>query len=155
MVSRLDGPVALPGIAERVRGWNALSFQRVEQAVAAGREVSFGSRLHSSDRVGGAGSNPYWMVTGKNGCLYFGLAWCGGWEARLKGEADGLSFSVRLPPEETQLTLAPGQEMTGPALMVTLLRQTDEMDGRAEWMAQRASLARPVWRATTVLSAEL
>jgi len=126
---------------EWVRGWEALSFRPVERPLAPGKTVAFRSRLHSSDRKGRAGMNPYWIVGGKGGRLCFGLAWCGGWEAKLAGEPGGFRFSVRLGPDETQLVLAPGEQITGPVVSVTPLRPAEEMAGRAEWMAQRAALA--------------
>jgi len=135
----------MSGDAEGLRYWKALSFDRVDRSLSAGQEVGLRSRLHSSDEIDGGGMNPYWIVSGRDCRLYFGLAWCGGWEAKLSGRSQGIQFSVRLPPSETQLTLAPGQEIAGPIVEVTALRGTDEMTGRAEWMAQRAALARSLY----------
>ncbi len=135
----------LPGGVARVRGWRALSFQAAEEPLAPGRSITFGSRLHSSDTRHTPGMNPYWRITGKETQLYFALDWCGGWQATLTGRPEGLDFSVRLPPSETQLTLAPGQAIAGPVVTVTAVATADDAIARAAWMTQRAALARDLY----------
>lgn len=135
----------LPFDVEWIRAWKPLSFRRVEHALTAGHEITLRSALHSSDdRVGGS-VNPYWIAGGKGGRLCFGLGWSGGWEARLAGGSRSLCFSVRLPPDETQLTLAPGQTIAGPVLFVMPTRHPDDVATRVEWMTRRAALARELY----------
>jgi len=132
-----------PG-AQSVKSWHALSFAPVEKPIIALDGTSWGSRLHSSDTPDD-GMNPYWDVKGSQGHLYFGLEWCGGWRAELTGSADTLGFKVFLPPNETQLVLAPGESIDGPVLMITPVRDADDPLARAEWMKQRAELAKALY----------
>ena len=124
------------------RWWAPLTYQRAEADLSSGAQIKLGSRLHSSDE-NEDGVNPYWIVGTKNARFYFGLEWCGGWDAKIVSSADGkaFEFAVRLPPEETQLELEPGETIHGPSLLITPVRQTDEVDNRFEWMAQRRALA--------------
>ncbi len=130
----------MPEGIQNLRAWQALSFKPLAM-VPSGREVTFKSRLHSSDTEHGSGMNPYWVVRGKDASLCFALSWCGGWEAKLRCDPKRLAFRVRLPEDETQLVLRPGEQIVGPMLYVTLIRQTDDDRVRAEWMRQRADLA--------------
>ena len=129
------------GQSQRARWWRSLEYNRIEQALDAGSKIQLGSRLHSSDDADG-GVNPYWVVGGPNNRIYFGLEWCGGWSAGLDGLAEGFSFSVGLPPDETQLILNKGEAIDGPALLVTPTPGADDSDNRAFWMRQRRALAR-------------
>jgi hypothetical protein len=129
------------GQSQRARWWRSLEYNRIEQALDAGGKIQLGSRLHSSDDADG-GVNPYWVVGGTTSQIYFGLEWCGGWSARLDGLTEGFSFSVGLPPNETQLILNKGETIDGPALLVTPMPGTDDSDNRAFWMRQRRALAR-------------
>ncbi|HRT20820.1 MAG TPA: alpha-galactosidase [Candidatus Hydrogenedentes bacterium] len=130
----------LKGI-ERVRGWRALSFSRENHAVVRPMRIEWGSCIHSSDEIEN-GMNPYWVVKTATSHVYFALAWCGGWRARLDAAPDTFAFDVHLPPDETQLTLAPGETMDGPELSVTFVPEEDESLARALWMTWRAALAR-------------
>ena len=132
-----------PGV-QLVRSWRALSFAPVEKPIIALDGTSWGSRLHSSDTPDN-GMNPYWDVKGSQGHLYFGLEWCGGWRAELTGSADTLGFKVFLPPNETQLVLAPGESIDGPVLMITPVRDADDALARAGWMKQRSELAKTLY----------
>jgi melibiase-like protein len=127
--------------SQRARWWQSLEYNRIEQSLDAGNQIRLGSRLHSSDDADN-GVNPYWVVGGSNSRIYFGLEWCGGWSARLDGLANGFTFSVGLPREETQLVLNKGETIEGPALLVTPMPGTDDTDDRAFWMRQRRALAR-------------
>ncbi len=134
------------GRAARLRYWQALTFHPETEAFGEKKTVRLGSRLHSSDDVS-QGQNPYWEWSGEKGQLYFSLDWCGGWRAELgkDSEPDTFSFRVDLPPEETQLTLSPGETVTGPVLTVFAGRAAGEVEGRAEWMTQRLSLGRSLY----------
>jgi alpha-galactosidase len=141
-----NGRWTIAGGFQSVRWWKALTFEPVERPLAPEGEVRLRSRLHSSDPEHREDAvNPYWIVTGPKGRLYFGLAWCGGWEAALRRDADALSFDIRLPRDETELILAPGECITGPILSVTACPERDEMRGRADWMRQRAALAKRLY----------
>ncbi|UCH33183.1 MAG: hypothetical protein JSV65_11400, partial [Armatimonadota bacterium] len=131
---------------ESLKWWNALSYAEVERPLAPGEELRLGSRLHSSDPESRKDAvNPYWVLAGPGGRLHFGLAWCGGWAATLRREGDAFAFDVRLPPEETELVLQPGDFITGPVLSVTATAEPDEMHARANWMRQRAALAQALY----------
>lgn len=137
---------AIAGGFESVRWWKALTFEPVEHPLSARGEVRLGSRLHSSDPEQNKDAvNPYWIMTGPDSRLYFGLAWCGGWQAELRRDGDALAFDVCLPKDETELVLAPGESITGPILSVTACAERDEMRSRANWMRQRAVLARRLY----------
>jgi alpha-galactosidase len=131
------------GGAEWVRWWKSLTFSRREKELALNEKVELQSRLHSSDIEGG--ENPYWVVGGDAGRMYFSLEWCGGWKANLQTTERGLSFSVGLPPEETQLVLEPGESIAGPALIIVPTRETDEMSHRRMWMAGRQALGQRLY----------
>jgi len=132
------------GQSQWARWWRSLEYNRIEQALDAGSKIRLGSRLHSSDDAAG-GVNPYWVVGGSNSRIYFGLEWCGGWSARLDGLDHGFTFSVGLPPEETQLVLTKGETIEGPALLVTPMPEADDTDDRAIWMRQRRELGRMLY----------
>ncbi len=127
--------------ARWIRWWDSLSFSPSQQSLSENEKVDFGSHLHSSDNAHN-GVNPYWIVGNKTSRIHFGMEWSGGWEAKLKGVADGMTFSVRLPPEETQLVLGAGESIEGPALIVTPTSESGEMNNRSAWMMQRFALGR-------------
>ncbi|MBN1345344.1 MAG: alpha-galactosidase [Phycisphaerae bacterium] len=135
----------VPEGVSSVRAWRSLSFAPAETRLGPDRRVELRSRLHSSDSKSGPGFNPYWIVHAKNAQLCFSLDWCGGWQASVTGKRNGLDFAVRLPPNETQLTLPPGAAIAGPIVTVTPIRQTDEALARADWMAQRVALGRDLY----------
>ncbi|HKP86627.1 MAG TPA: alpha-galactosidase [Blastocatellia bacterium] len=130
--------------ARWVRWWDSLSFSPSQQSMSSGEEIELSSHLHSSDSPRN-GANPYWVVGGKQSRLHFGIEWCGGWEAKLRGTENGVAFSVRLPPDETQLTLKPGEIIEGPALIVTPTGEADDMNSRYAWMMQRQALAQNLY----------
>ncbi len=136
-----------PGQCARLRYWRALSFEPEDVDLAGGEKVTLGSRLHSSDNAP-KGQNPYWILAGDKGRLFFSLDWCGGWRAEIeKGKKSGtVAFNIVLPPEETQLTLMPGETVAGPVLTVTATKAADDIEARADWMAQRAALGRAFYR---------
>jgi len=133
----------VPG-AKVLRGWRSLTFAGLEQPLDGKTITIWGSRLHSSDTPND-GMNPYWVVAGGKNRLFFGLEWCGGWQARLWGEKGVFGFDVRLPADETQLLLRPGEAIDGPILHFTPIGQEDEALARAAWMAQRAALAQTLY----------
>jgi hypothetical protein len=128
------------GQSQWARWWKSLEYDRVEQALGVDGKIRLGSRLQSSDDAAD-GVAPYWVVGGQSSRIYFGLQWSGGWSARLDGLDNGLAFSVRLPPEETQLVLNGGESIEGPALLVTPTASSDDTDSRAIWMRLRQALA--------------
>lgn len=123
--------------------WDALSY--APHVRELDEPLELGSRLHCSDTRHGEGVYPYWVVTSGQACLFFSLEWSGGWQARLSAEDRFVSFSVWLPEDETQLTLAPGEEIAGPALSVVPVRTDNTMRARSEWMRQREAFARAVY----------
>jgi hypothetical protein len=124
--------------------WEALSFAPHKIALQNDSLTTLSSRLHSSDAIEN-GKNPYWLIATDKARLYFALDWCGGWKAELKGVPGGIGYRLFLPENETQLTLAPGESITGPALMVTPVFSNDEAEGCAEWMKTRESLAARIY----------
>ncbi|MEN3335282.1 MAG: alpha-galactosidase [Blastocatellia bacterium] len=132
------------GQAQWARWWQSLEYTRIEQALNANTLVRLGSRLHSSDDAAG-GVNPYWIVGGQSSRIYFGLQWSGGWSAKLKSLNTGFTFSVSLPPEETQLVLNKRETIEGPALLVSPVAAADDGEGRALWMRQRHELGQKLY----------
>jgi len=128
------------GKADTLQYWEALSFLTQKVALQENGVKTLSSRLHSSDAIEN-GNNPYWIVSTDKTRLYFALDWCGGWKAEISGIKGGVKYRLFLPGNETQLTLAPGESITGPALMVTPVLSIDEVAARAEWMKIRESLA--------------
>jgi alpha-galactosidase len=126
------------------RWWRALSFKHGEDVLKTVDRVKLGSRLHSSDDEEN-GANPYWLVGGNNGQIYFGVEWCGGWEAKIRDAGGNASISVRLPQDETQLVLAPGDLIDGPAVLVVPTREQDDISNRRSWMSQRLGLAQSLY----------
>ena len=136
---------SVTGEAESLHYWDALSFTPHKVALQENSTKILRSRLHSSDAIQD-GKNPYWIVATNKARLFFALEWCGGWKAEIKGIAGGINFHVFLPENETQLTLAPGESITGPSLMVTPVLSNDEVAARNEWMKIRESLAARIYR---------
>lgn len=130
--------------ARWVRWWDSLSYRPTERDLSLDEKIELGSQLHSSDTPHD-GANPYWVVGGKNARLHFGIEWSGGWEANIKGTENGIAFSVRLPPEETQLALKPGELIEGPALIITPTNELDGISNRYVWMMERLRLARNLY----------
>ncbi|MGA9769484.1 MAG: alpha-galactosidase [Blastocatellia bacterium] len=130
--------------ARWVRWWDSLGFGPSEQSLSENEKVDLGSHVHSSDNAHN-GVNPYWIVGNKQSRIHFGMEWSGGWEAKLKGIDDGMTFSVRLPPEETQLVLGPGEAVEGPALIVTPTSESGDMNNRNVWMTQRLTLGQSLY----------
>ena len=133
----------LAGQSQWARWWRSITYDRVEQALNDAN-LRLGSRLYSSDDTDG-GVYPYWVIGGPDSRIYFGLQWCGGWSANLQRADNGLKFSVRLPSEETQLVLTRGQTIDGPALLVTPMTGSDDINDRATWMRQRHSLGQMLY----------
>lgn len=131
----------LPGRCEGLRWWESLSFQAQTRAFEKASPIDLFSHVHSSDDIEG-GVNPYWEVWGKSGRAYFALDWCGGWRAHLETQKKTLAFRTYLPEDETQLTLAPGETIEGPALHVVFTRDPNETASRAQWMRLRQEAAR-------------
>lgn len=127
------------GGATWLRSWRALEFTPFEAGLNDGQAIELSSRLHSSDEQG---YNPYWIIGGGDTWLHFGLEWCGGWEVKVRPNADRFQFSARLPPRETQLELEPGESIEGPAVIVVPTRGGDRMSHRYDWMTQRLALGR-------------
>ena len=130
-----DGPV---------RYWDALSFVHHDRQLEEGETLTLASHIHSSDDDGD-GKNPYWRTQGSQGDAWFGLEWCGGWQAVLKRADGALAFNTFLPPPETQLVLRPGETIAGPVLHVVFARGTSEAERRADWIRQRLALAGRVY----------
>ncbi len=130
--------------AQWVKWWGALDFAPHQKGMNGNAEVFFGSHLHSSTDEG-IGVNPFWVVGGGEQRTYFALEWCGGWEASLRGNSGVLSFNVRLPQEDTQLKLAPGEVIEGPTLWVTPTTATAETFNRNQWMFQRRIMSRRLY----------
>ncbi|MCP4643388.1 MAG: hypothetical protein GY851_23275, partial [bacterium] len=141
------GALDIRGGANRVYWWRALSFAPDERVLGDKEPWTLRSRLHSSDvRQSKDGVNPYWVVEGDACRLYFSLDWSGGWEAELRKVRGGIALNVRLPENETQLVLAPGETIAGPVLTVTATTETGERESRANWMRQRAALAKALYK---------
>ncbi len=134
----------LPGGFDWIRSWKALSYDRQDASLTGSDPVELHSRVHSSDSIYG-GVNPYWVVGGGTDRLYFAIEWCGGWQAKVQGDGTTLRFDVWLPPEETELTLQPGESIEGPVLHVTPVRERGDTLCRADWLSKRARLARRVF----------
>lgn len=132
------------GQSQWARWWESLKFDRTEQALSNSRTIRLGSRLHSSDDAGD-GVNPYWVVGGEMNRIYFGLQWSGGWSATLRGLDNGFTYSVGLPPAETQLVLNRRETIEGPALLVMPVADADEAESRGLWMRHRYNLGRTLY----------
>jgi hypothetical protein len=130
--------------AQWVRWWDALSFAPSQRSLSESEKVELGSHVHSSDNPHN-GVNPYWIIGNKTSRIHFGMEWSGGWEANLKGIDDGVMFSVRLPPDETQLILGPGEAIEGPGVIVTPTSEDGDMNNRTAWMTQRLALGQSLY----------
>src|SRR5262249_55493831 len=135
---------ALPASPDRIRWWDAMAYTPEEKKATKKANVDLFSHLYSSAANGG-GSVPYWVVDGQWGKLYFGLSWSGGWHAQINSKRNLLTFSVNLPPDETQLSLDPGERVEGPRLLITPTRQNDDMAARRWWMYQRSRLGQDLY----------
>jgi alpha-galactosidase len=131
--------------AQWVKWWQALSYTQDAKDLSSNGNVTLGSHLHSSDFLD-EGANPYWVVGGETKRMFFGLEWCGGWEATMSGQNGAFSFNVRLPQNETQLELEPDGAIEGPTLWVTPTTHLDEPMNRRSWMLQRRAIAKRLYR---------
>ncbi len=131
--------------AQWVKWWRALSYAQDVKNLTSNGNVTLWSRLHSSNFLD-EGANPYWVVGGDSKRMYFGLEWCGGWEAKINGDNGILSFNVRLPQDETQLELEADGSIEGPTLWVTPTTHLDDSMNRRSWMIQRRAIARRLYR---------
>ncbi len=139
-----EGNWSLPKKKRTFTNWRALSFEPYSMALDKGSKIEVGSRLHSSDDIE-KGVNPYWVVSDGKTQLYFALAWCGGWRAKIAGTDNSLTFTIELPKDETQLKLAPGESIAGPIAELTIVRESEERLSRASWLAQRCALTRTLY----------
>ena len=132
------------GQSQWARWWRSMEYTRVDEPLGDSRRIRLGSTMYSSED-GDGGANPYWVVGGSDSLTYFGLQWCGGWSAKLQGLDNGFKFSVNLPPEETQLVLDKGENIEGPALLVTPMPGSDDTYDRGVWMSQRHTLGQMLY----------
>ena len=140
------GRWTLPGPPETVRSWRALTFKPVEEELNRVDRVKLGSHIHSSDTSDEfEGVNPYWLVTAGDLQIYFGIEWCGGWEAKVRDDEGNLGFSVRLPPDETQLVLEPGDVIEGPVVVAMPCQGQNLLTARQKWIRERAALAQLIY----------
>jgi alpha-galactosidase len=130
--------------SEWARWWQSLEYDQTERPLTPNRSELLQSQMHSSDVIL-KGVNPYWIVGSKSRRIHFGLQWSGGWNAKLEGLKKGFTFSVFLPPEETQLVLSPGESIEGPALLVTPTADADDAQSRALWMRNRQNLGQKLY----------
>ncbi len=133
------GAYQTPTPVRSLSGWRALSFAPFTHTFESGKPMTLGSCLHSSDTPG---VNPYWSLNSASGPLFFALSWCGGWNARMEAQGEGVGLRCVLPPEEAQLRLAPGEEITGPVMHVFANRKTTAQAARRAWLQARSALGR-------------
>jgi len=129
---------ALSGPPSTVEWWDALTFAAHQQTLAPGN-VNLSSQVYSSPS---GGTNPFWVVQGPWGNMYFALGWSGGWEAAVSGSGNVLGFSVGLTAQQDQLVLKPGETVDGPILEVTPTSHVSAASSRRYWMSERAALAK-------------
>ncbi len=136
----------MPG--DVVHGWQALTYEPRQDRVGKEPVVYF-SRTYSSDRqerpahgAPFAGQLPFWYLQTERGRCYFSLDWSGGWRAEWSAGREQSAFRLFLPEEETQLTLAPGEKMTGPTLSLIPVAAGPEREMRSRWLAVRDQAAR-------------
>lgn len=127
-----------------LRTWEALSFKPYQERLAVDAEISLSSRVHSSDRRPN-GFVPHWIIGSPKDRLNFSLSWCGGWSAEISQNNFGAEWSVWLPPEETQLQLAPGESVTGPIITVVVTSAPEEQTARTDWLMQRCALGKQLY----------
>jgi len=139
-----NGAWQVDSVDNLIRYWDALTFVHHERPLKDGESLTLASHIHSSDTEDD-GKNPYWCVSESSAAVYFGLEWCGGWQADVKGTDNGFGFHVFLPPVETQLTLKPGETIGGPVLNVVFAQGGSEAQRRADWIRQRRALAEDLY----------
>ena len=131
-----------------VHGWQALTYEPRQDHLGKEPVVYF-SRTYSSDRqerpARGApftGQLPFWYLQTERGRCYFSLDWSGGWRAEWSAGREQTAFRLFLPEEETQLTLAPDEKITGPTLSLIPVATGAEREMRSRWLAVRDQAAR-------------
>ena len=120
--------------------WDSLTFKPHQMQLQPGQRVGLSSKTYSSQQDGGKGNVPFWHLRAARRHLFFSLAWCGGWRAEIERNPKGTGFEIVLPPQETQLTLKPGEEIRGPMVYVTIIEADSDTEARAQWLVQRQSL---------------
>lgn len=131
----------LPGGEASLRFWDSLVYVPHERALESGEQISLSSEAYSSQSERGRGHVPFWRVHCGRNYVYFSLAWCGGWRAEIRWSPEGMDVVIELTPEETQLTLKPGEKFDGPAVYVTIVEADDETTARAAWLKLREEFA--------------
>jgi len=130
-----------PSGSGTLKWWKALTYEPVQQKYSEGQNLHLFSDMYSSERSGTEGDVPYWIIEKDDFKCLFALNWSGGWRFDLRQGAETTDLNVYLPPEETQLTLLPGEKINGPVLEITLLKKTDEAADRKQWLDIRNELA--------------
>ncbi len=121
--------------------WNALTYSSQTDSINNKYSYTLFSKTYSSDRTKSDGFLPYWRLANSSNSLSFGISWCGGWDAHIYKEMEGIGMKITLPPEETQLTVMPGEIIDGPIINVFADHSTNIVDWRANWLSQREKLS--------------
>ena len=127
--------------ATSLHTWRPLSYEPLDFDLTSQTTQTLFSNLYSSDSHGVDSHVPFWQITGGESSIFFSLAWSGGWQADFVEKEKGTNFQVKLPPQETQLTLSPDESITGPYMYVSLHRGKDPVQNRKEWLAHREQAA--------------
>ncbi len=130
-----------------LKWWEALNYTPISDTITTDTYVTLQSRIHSSDNYNGVRGNvPYWQIQNSMGNIYFGLAWCGGWQSNFQGgSGNSMKISVSLPEHETQLSLKPGESISGPELFISPIAEPNEMMARSQWFSIRHHLAKKIY----------
>jgi len=121
--------------------WRPLSYEPLKTELVLDTKHTLFSSLYSSDSHGVDSHVPFWRLTDGESSIYFSLGWSGGWQADFVEKENGTNFQVKLPSQETQLTLSPGESITGPYMYLSLHRGDDAVQNRKEWLSYREQAA--------------
>lgn len=121
--------------------WDALEYTPHRKSLATDSAYTLQSRVYSSDPRYIQAQLPYWKVSNQLHSIYFGISWCGGWNAQIRKNNQTTQFHVWLPPEETQLELKEGEKISGPKLILTSVRNPEVGPSRSRYFRQKEDYA--------------
>jgi alpha-galactosidase len=126
--------------------WHPLTYQPKTDSLKKDYTKTLYSNVYSSDSHGEDSFLPYWRIEDKINSLSYSLSWSGGWEAEISANQDSIGIRVKLPSEETQLKLLPGETIEGPIMNVFADHHTNTIDWRKNWLTQRERLSNKLFK---------
>ncbi len=122
--------------------YDALEYTSHRKTLLEGTQIALHSTLYSSD----AGGNlPSWKLVNNN-CLWFDIAWSGGWLAEFSQKTQETHLAIKLPTDETQLLIKNGENIVGPKLSITFIPDSLEKTTRKLYFKEKQEYADQMYK---------